>query len=337
MRHETGVRYVLQGLVHRSGNRIWIPVQLIDADTLRCIWAGCFETGQDVVSGGKDDPGDKICNAVIAYLRSGQHRHAEQPRTNGLDARDCVRLALPEAWMLDAGANGEALDLLQRALELDPEHPQAAALAAWCHAQRAVYLWAPQPAEERARAMQLAALAGRRCGSEDPDVLTALGAAYTLARDFGRASHLLGRATARHPGSARAWSRGGWLNLFLGRPELAIEHFRRALRLDPHDPTAFNTSIGVGCAHFKAGRYGECTEWVKEGLLERPSAVWAYRVLGAAYGQLDRLDEARHAVDILLESHPDVTISHIVELIPGGDPDYNARFAEGLRAAGLPE
>ena len=76
--------------------------------------------------------------------------------------------------------------------------------------------------------------------------------------------------------------------------------------------------------------------WAAKGVAERPSAVWAHRVLASAYAHLGWLDEARHEVSVLLTVVPDATVSAIVNLLPN-DPEYVARFADGLRMAGLPE
>jgi TolB-like protein len=104
--------------------------------------------------------------------------------------------------------------------------------------------------------------------SDDPMVLTALCAAHSVVGDLDIASVLIQKAVA-----AMAWDRSGWVNAYLDRPEVAIKHFQRALRLSPFDPTNFNCFFGIRNAHFAAGRYGESLAWCKKGMAERPELV----------------------------------------------------------------
>jgi adenylate cyclase len=331
---ELGVRYVPQGSVRRSGDRVRITVRLIETGTGGHVWADHVEGRHEDTFGLQDRVIQAVIGAVQPSLRSAEVWRARRKRPDSLDAYDCVMRALPSLWLSDAAANAEALRLLQKAIDLDPGYALAKAVAAWCHAQRATYHWAP-PAEAHAEALRLAAEA-ERLDNDDPAVLTMLGAAHTLARDFALASALLEKALVLDPNLAWAWNRSGWLHHFLSRPEVAIEHFHRALRVSPLDTTKFNTLIGIGCAHFKAARYDACAEWVAKGIVERPSAVWARRVLASAYAQLGRLDEARREVAALLEAYPDVTVAAVVRVLPA-DADYVARLTDGLRLAGLPE
>jgi len=229
----------------------------------------------------------------------------------------------------------QGLSLLEQAIKLDPTYPFALALASWCHPQQVIYLRSRDAASDREKALDLA-LRAARLDSEDPLVLTALSAAYTLVRKLDLAAPFLEKALLIDPNSAWAWQRSGWLNMYLGNPQIAIEHFERSLRLSPLDPIKFNSYVGIGAAHADAGRYDEAVEWVEKGLRERPDAVWAYRTLASAYANAGRLQEARDAVATLLQTYPKVTISQLLALIPAR-PDYISRYAEGLRKAGLPE
>ena len=320
--------------MRRSGERVRVAVQLIEAATGGHAWADRFEGRCQDIFDLQDRVTETVIGAVQPSLRLAEVRRAKRKRADSLDAYDCVMRALPSVWLVDEEANAEALRLLQKAIELDPDYALPKSLAAWCHAQRAVYHWSP-PSEGRAEALRLAT-AAERLDSDDPTVLTVLGAALILARDLASGSAFLEKALALDPNSAWAWNRSGWLHVFLGRPQVAIEHFERALRVSPLDPMNFSALIGIGCAHFKAARYEECVVWAAKGVAERPSAVWAHRVLASAYAHLGWLDQARHEVSVLLTAVPDATVSAIVDLLPN-DPEYVARFAHGLRMAGLPE
>jgi adenylate cyclase len=147
---------------------------------------------------------------------------------------------------------------------------------------------------------------------------------------------MLEKALILDPNSAWAWNRSGWLESYLDRPDTAIEHFERALRLSPFDPMNFNAFIGIGGAHFVAGRYPETVLWAEKGLLEQPSATWVYRSLVPAYVFLGREAEARVGLSRLLQEYPDLTISKVMSAMVYSQPTLD-RHAEGLRMAGMPE
>jgi adenylate cyclase len=108
------------------------------------------------------------------------------------------------------------------------------------------------------------------------------------------------------------------------------------LRLSPFDPMNFNAFIGIGVAHFVAGRVADAALWQERGLIERPGATWVYRNLVAIHALLGRVADARAGLARLLNEYPDLTISKISGAIPFPQTTRD-RFAEGLRKAGMPE
>ena len=125
--------------------------------------------------------------------------------------------------------------------------------------------------------------------SDDPMVLTMLCAAHSVIGDVDIAFALIEKAVAIDPNSAMAWNRSGWVNAYLGRPEVAIEHFQRAIRLSPFDRMNFNCFFGIGIAHFAAERYEEALSWLRKGMLEHPDLTWPLRMAAACLGQLRRV------------------------------------------------
>ena len=332
---ELGVRYILEGSVRKGGNRIRITAQLLDATDGSHLWADHYDGELTDIFDLQDRITESIVGAIEPSIRSSEIERARRKRPDSLDAYDLVMRALPTVWSNDPEGAAQGLSLLERAIKLDPTYPLALALASWCHAQQVIYLRSRDSASDREKALDLAQRAAR-LDSNDPLVLTALSAAYTLVRKLDMAGPFLEKALLIDPNSAWAWQRSGWLNMYLGHSEAAIEHFERSLRLSPIDPINFNSCVGIGAAHVDAGRYDEAVKWIEKGLRERPDAVWAYRQLAAAYANAGRLQEARDAVATLLRTYPNVTISQLLALLPAS-PDYLSRYAEGLRKAGLPE
>src|SRR5262249_17509004 len=282
---ELGVRYVLEGSVRKSGSRVRIAGQLIDATTGAHLWADRFDGALDDIFDLQDQVTTSVVGAIEPRLRQVEIEHAKCKRPESLDAYDCVMRAMPAVWSLDADERAEALALLERAMQIDPRYALAKALAAWCHAQNMCYHGALVPLQERSEAIRLAEAAAR-LDSDDPLVLTVLGAAYTLCAQLSLASPLIEKALLLNPNSAWSWQRSGWLNQCLERYDMSIEHFERSIRISPLDPFNFNAFIGIGASHFGAARYEECARWVQKGISARPSATFAYRILAPALAHL---------------------------------------------------
>jgi adenylate cyclase len=150
---------------------------------------------------------------------------------------------------------------------------------------------------------------------------------------FDHAGALITRALALDPTFAWAWERSGWLNAFAGKPETAIGHFGEAARLDRRPPSA-NCLIGIGCAHFDAGRYEQAAFFKRKALQQQPGTAWINRSLAVSHA---RLGERTAALDSLAALHrysPDLTIDQVLASIPF-TKDFLDRVAEGLNDLGL--
>jgi adenylate cyclase len=321
--------------VRKGGNRVRITAQLIDASSGNHLWADRYEGAMTDIFDLQDRITEAVVGAIQPSVRWAEIERSRRKRPESLDAYDFVLRAYPSVWSLERVANAEALSLLNQAIAIEPDYPLALALSAWCHAQQVVYNWATEPAHLRAEALRLAQAAAA-VGGEDPTILTVLGAAHTIVRNYDIAARLLERALALDANSAWAWNRSGWLQSYLGNPDVSIEHFERALRLSPLDPMNFNVLIGIGCAHFAAGRYADAVHWIEKGLLDRPTATWVYRALVPALSLLGRHEDARACLRRLLDEYPDLTISKVVSALVFSQPTLD-RMAEGLRLAGMPE
>ena len=332
---ELGVRYVLEGSVRRSGERIRITAQLIDAATGMHMWAEHYDGVVADVFDLQDQITASVVGSIEPSIRAAEIERARRKRPDNLDAYDLVMRALPYVWSLEYGDNCEATKLLKEALRLDPDYPSALSLAAWCRGQRVVYNWSTNIQEDKRETLRLAQAAAA-LAHDDPFILTVLGAALTITREFQRAASMLDRALSLDPNSAWAWNRSGWLRDYLDDPETAIDQFERSLRLSPFDPMAFNCEVGIGGAHFIARRYEAAAQWMEKALRSKPSAIWVHRTLAPAYALAGELDKARDSVGELLKDYPEIRISEILQAL-AFSKEVLDRFAEGLRQAGLPE
>jgi adenylate cyclase len=332
---ELGVAYVLEGSVQKAGNRVRIIVQLIETEGGAHVWTGHHDGAIDNIFDLQDHITEQVAGALQPSIRIAEIERARRKRPQELGAYDYAMRAMPHVWVLEKDESAKALDLLDKALAIDPEYPLALSLAGWCHAQRSVYNWADDMAQSQARALTLAERAAELSG-DDPLVLTVLGTVHTFVRNHGTARVLIERAIAIDPNSAWAWSRLGWLDNYADRPERAIEKFERALRLSPLDPMNFNNFVGMGAAHEVAQEYDEAAALFCRALEERPHAMWIYRSLAAVLSGAGRMEEAKEAYSQMLRSYPDLTASRFRQAMVFL-PATLDRMVDNLRKLGLPD
>ena len=323
-------RYHLAGSIREADGQTRLTFRLIDRETGRHLWAyrAPFATAAF-----DEQLATRIAAALHPSLRLAEIGRAGGKSEAALDAHDLALRAMPGVLSLDAEGNARALALLNRAMDLDPDHALSVALAAWVHGQRSIYLFTSDAAEH-ARAVELArrALTLR----SDPTVLVIAGSALSVLHDIDAAEQVIGKALAIGASLSWAWSRSGWIDAYKGDDRSAIEKCTIALELAPDDPLAFNAMVGIGVAHFNAGRYRESACWQARALVEHPSSAWIHRTLCPAYALAGERTEAEHSLRALRKAYPDLTLAKVMADFPPLREDYRARVFEALEGLGLP-
>jgi AraC-like DNA-binding protein/tetratricopeptide (TPR) repeat protein len=333
-RQPRAARYRLTGVMRGWSWQTRLTLRLIEVDTGRHLWAHCADGAIGEDSAPREHLATRIAAALQPCLRLAEIDRAQQKPDRELGAHDLALRAMPGVLSLDADGNAHALDMLERAMDLDPGHALATSLAAWAHVQRVVYHFTATPVEDRARSADLARKAQALAG--DATGLAVLGNALTLLHDLDAADRVIRKALSVDGGSAWAWSRHGWIDLYKGDADSAIERFKIALDLAPHDSFAFNNMVGIGCAHFEAGRYRDSAQWQERALTEHPSATWIHRTLCPAYALGDARPEAQRSLAALQDRYPGLTVSEVQQGLPPLSQSYRGRLFGGLRDVGLP-
>ena len=327
-------RYRLAGAIAGSGRESRLTLRLVESETGHHLWAHRAEEGLAGCSALGEQFATRIAAALQPYLRLAEIERAQRKPEGDLSAHDLTLRAMPHVLSMDAEGNARAIDLLDRAIERDPDHALAASLAAWAHAQRVIYHFSTMQLEERTRGADLARRALALSG--DATALAILGNALTSLRDVETADTVIRKALAADGGSAWAWGRSGWIDVYKGESGSAIERFKIALELAPHDALAFNGLVGIGLAHFVAGRYLEAAEWQERALLAHPSAAWVHRTMCPAYVLAGAEEEARRSLAALRRNYPELTAYAVQQGLPPLPPASFELVVEALRAAGLP-
>jgi TolB-like protein/class 3 adenylate cyclase/tetratricopeptide (TPR) repeat protein len=331
---ELGVRYVLEGSVRKSGNRVRITGQLIEASSDAHLWADRFEGSLEDVFDLQDQVASAVVGAMDPRIVEAEIARIKRKPPNNLDAYDCFLRGSDLCSRWSADANQAALRLFYRAIELDPEYAPAYAYACWCHVFRSQLGtdFTPEQRRETARLAHEAA----RLGRDDAFSLVWAGWSLAMLGELSEGARLVDRALALNPNMARIWNLSGWVRIWLRQPEVAIQHFERAMRLDPLDPFMHAVEDGMAYAHIRTERYNDAVSWAKRALQSKPNDGNAARAIAIGEAMSGRFDEARIAVRRFLEINPDARISTHAPLIHVSD-EFQARITEALRKAGMPE
>jgi AraC-like DNA-binding protein/tetratricopeptide (TPR) repeat protein len=332
---ESGLaRYHLTGAIRGSGAQMRLLFRLTDHETGRQLWAHRADSLLCDDAASEENLATRIAAALQPCLRSAEIEHALKKPGDELSPHDLALRAMPGVLSFDAEGNAQALEWLERAMAEDPNQSLAIALAAWARLQRVVYHFTTEPLEERARAIELTKKALTLSG--DATTLAVLGSALTLLGEQDAAAQVIARALSADGGSAWAWGRSGWIDVYRGDPDSAIERFKIALDLAPHDALAFNHHVGIGCAHFIAGNYAESAAWQERALEQHPSAFWVHRTMCPAYVHAGMPSEARRSFGMLRVRYPELTLSRLKLGMPPLPAVHGDLVVGALVEAGLP-
>jgi TolB-like protein len=334
---ELGVRYVLEGSVRKAAHKWRITGQLIDATTGTHLWAERFEGSVEDGFELQDEVAASVAGAIAPELERAEIERAKRKPTESLNAYDCYLRGVADVHRGSRQAIDEALPMLNEAIGLDPNFASAYAMAAWCHFWRKVNGWMSDRVHEMNEGIYLAQRAVE-LGRND---------AVALARGGHAIAHLVGdldcgiafvdRALALNPNMAAAWFVSGFLKVWHGEPEDAIDCFTRAMRFSPLDPEMYRMQAGMAAAHLFARRFDAALSWAEKAFRDLPSFLMVVGIIAASHALAGRVDQARGAMHHLRWLDPALRISNLTDWLPIRQPEHLATFVEGLRRAGLPE
>ena len=275
---DLGVRYVLEGSVRKSGNRIRIAGQLIDAASGAHLWADRYDGALEDVFELQDQVAASVVGAIAPSVTQAEMERAKRKPTSSLDAYDYYLRALAAHWQSQGTPRIRQLVSTSRLSRWTRSlHRLTHVLAATLN-KRKIWGWSTDPAADASQAIAYAKSA-LRLGRQDPLVLAQ--SAIVLAAigyEVELADSLLEEAIRLNPNGMLGWMGGGWAKMFLGDHQTAIDYFQRALRLSPLAPRIFFAHGGLAFAHFFLGNYEEGLKCAADALRHHPDYVPALRV-----------------------------------------------------------
>jgi len=331
---ELGVRYVLEGSVRKSGQRVRITGQLVDAMTGNHIWAERYDRELVDIFALQDEITASVTAAIEPKLLAAEGIRAQNRSVGDLNAWDFVARALSHFWKLTTAESETAIRMLRQAVQRYPGYPPAHSMLAFALLVSRHVGWLPtgDDAELATQSAQRAA----ELDDSDPWAHLALGYLAFAARQTDEAVHCFRTALDLNPNFAAAHGFIGWALAFDGRSEESIGHLQQAVRMSPRDPLNGFFFAGLSAAHYLASRYAEAVEWARKAVQLRGGIFGGHRILCASLAQAGLMEEAREAMSQLRRLQPNISIAWIKQSVP-----YTRKpmihFLEGMRKAGLTE
>ena len=331
---ELGVQSVLEGSIRRSGNRVRITAQLIDAASGGHLWADRYDRDLTDIFEVQDDVTRRIVDALKVTLSPGEKERLADTKTSNLAAYDY--LLRGREFMLGKEKNRETFEqatmYFNKALEHDPNYSQAYACLGFAYIFDYQNRWTDDPDGSLLLAKQYA----RQALEKDPNeplarCVSAMAASF--AKDLDRAKSEIDLALSLNPNLALAHSLSGTNRIYAGQPLEAIPKIEYAMRLDPALSPQFLHFLGL--AYLLAGKYETAAALLRQRIVLAPRTDFSRALLASALGHLGEFEEARRVWGELREINPGYTFTDHVGRQPFRREEDVARIAEGLRKARL--
>ncbi|SIT54033.1 Guanylyl cyclase (fragment) [Mesorhizobium prunaredense] len=331
---ELGVRYVLNGSVRRSGERLRIGAEVSDTLSGHQVWSEHYDVERSDFLTVQDRICDSVIGAIEPKLFAAEHQRFRASPPGNLDAWGFVMRAMPHVWTWWPAADIDAAEaLLRQATALDPNYPRANCLLACMRAARGL-LGIADSGIELAAAHELAEQAIQH-DPEDPWTHFAAGFCYMVSRRFDEAVGALSEAISINPSLAIAHMILGSTYGYGGFPKDGFHHLAIAERLSPRDFTqAANLSIR-GMCHFVSGDFLKSVELETRAVKLRPHFGTAWRTLAAAAGIAGDHVTAGNALERAIRLQPLLSADWIERCYPMVRSEHRRLYLKGLRLAGL--
>lgn len=336
---ELGVRYVLEGSVRRTGSRVRVTVQLIEAESGGHVWAERYDRGIEDIFAVQDEITDMISGTLEPEISAAERDRAHRKPPGSLGAWELYQRGMRHLLRRNRDDFTTARALLREALAVDPLFATAHAAFAISAFWQITHDFATDAVVMRA---ELLAAAAHAVECDDHDFLghSAMGLAFM---ESGRHALALAEhdvATSLNPNSAFAHWCYGYGLLRADRPQDALDRFDLALRLSPRDPGAWSYQTLRASSLYQLGRYEEAIAAAQDAT-RTPLAdvVWPLVHWAASLGQVQRGTEAAYVVEELRRKRPGLTIAGF-RAWPHNEPRSASsleRIIDGLRKAGLPD
>jgi adenylate cyclase len=328
---EFGVDYVVEGSVRKAADRVRVTVQLIDGETETHIWAERYDRKLEDIFAIQDEVTSAIAATLSGRIEAARHDRVQRKPTENMAAYEYVLTGKVLHHRSNRESNAEAILMLNRAIDLDPNYAHAHAWKACVTGQAWLHGWCEdQTASLRVIIDELQTALS--LDDNDADVHRVLAAVKLIFNEHDKAAYHQDRALSLNPNSDLIVVQQGEVLTWLGRPKEGIEWIRRAMRLNPYHPERFWSHLGR--AQYTARIYADAIESFSK--LTAPDHTH-HAFLAASSAQLgNRVAAVAHAREVL-QRKQDFTVSGYLQTLHYQQPSDTDHVREGLLKAGLPE
>jgi len=334
---ELGVRYVLEGSVQRSGDRVRITAQLIDALTGHHLWAEQYERQFGDIFVLQDDITEHVTLALQVKLTEGEQARIRRGHMDNPKAYEYFLRGRETYMSFTKENNDQARKLWEKAAELDPNNSWLQQQIGWTYYRAARFGWTDTPAQALARAEELARKT-LAVDDSNAEAYCLLSVVYMSRRQHDKAVEYGERALALAPNFTDITATIAIPFMYSGRPEEAIELVKNAMRLSPYYPAWYLPVLGF--AYRFTGQYEEAIALLETWRARaNPRSALPYLFLAITYEEAGRGEEAQIAVAEILKRKPKASITGYLKAktFPYKDPADIDKVVDSLRKAGLPE
>jgi adenylate cyclase len=330
IRRNLAVRYLVEGSVRRSGDRVRVSAQLVDTADGRVLWSARFDEALTDVFALQDTITAQIAGALAIRVTEMEQRRVLAKPTENLEAYDYVLRARPALQRPDRANNVEARALLRRAIEIDPNYAAAYSALGETYSIAIAMGWAESPAAFLDRAEEMANKA-LSLNESDVRARVILGRVHMFRQRYEQAKTEIDRAIASNPNDAHGLAGRGNILMWSGQTDAAIEALELAQRIDPElNPL---DRFALSLAYYLKQRYDAAIDQAERNLRANVGAHFSRVILAAAYAEQGRAEDAARAVAVIRRSDPTFDAHEFgTKLLNATDLE---RVRDGLRKAGL--
>ena len=327
---EFGVDYVVEGSVRKAADRVRVTVQLIDGQTETHVWAERYDRKLEDIFAIQDEVTSSIAATLFGRVEAARHDRVHRKPTGSMAAYECVLTGKVLHHWSNRESNVQAIDMLNRAIELDPNYAHAHAWKACVTGQAWLHGWSEDP-DQSLRVIADELQIALSLDDNDADVHRILAAVKLNFNEINKAVYHQGRALELNPNSDLIVVQQGELLTWLGQPTEGIEWIRRAMRLNPYHPERFWSHLGRAqytgrCYADAIGSYSRLT---------KPDHGH-HAFLAAASAQLgNRISAEAHGREVLARQ-ANFTVAGFLQTLHYHQPADAEHVREGLLKAGLP-
>jgi len=329
---ELGVRYILEGSVRKSGNRVRITAQLIDAMDSNHLWAERYDRELKDVFAVQDDITKRIVVALQIKLTEGEQARLSGKGTNQLEAYLKALQAREQFYRMNRQGSMRARELAEEAIETDPAYAAPYVILALTHMMDFWFKFTDSPGESIRLADEAIGKA-LSLDDSDPGAYVGLCMLHIMRREHDKAIEAGKRAVALSPSGASAYSAFATALSYAGRNDEAITFHRKAITFNPFPPSIYFRNLGT--AYRLSGRYEEAITEYKKSLQKSPDDLFTNLGLTICYVSLGREEEARAEAAQVLRIHPEFSLKHFAKTLPYKNQSEIDYAIACLRKAGL--